>query len=326
MNAPAAGVSSFVMPELNDQGFPTPLLLDGGLSTVLEAAGHDLNHALWSAKFLAENPEAIVQAHLRYLEAGAQAIITASYQASIRGFLAAGYDRATAEALLLKSVTVAEDAVERWLATQPEGTPRPLIAASLGPYGAYRADGSEYVGHYGIPKAELRAFHAERIAVLERSNADCYACETLPSFPEARVLAELLKTTQKPAWVSFSCQDDEHINDGTNIRDCADLFCDHPNVFAIGVNCTAPKYVSGLIRALQTRAGGKQIIVYPNSGQVWDPEGKRWIGLSEPKRFSALGQQWLSDGADLIGGCCTVGPAHIAALHDLLQAEASPSS
>jgi len=314
------------MMEINGTPIPAPLLLDGGLSNVLEAAGNDLKHGLWSAKLLAENPEALVQAHLRYLEAGAQAIITASYQASIPGFLAAGYDRAAAEALLVTSVRVAQEAARRWLAAQPEGTRRPLIAASIGPYGAYLADGSEYVGHYGIPEEELREFHAGRLAILDQTGADCFACETLPSFPEARVLAELLQTTQKPAWVSFSCQDDDHINDGTDIRACAELLCNHPNIFAIGVNCTAPKHVNGLIRALQPAVGVKEIIVYPNSGQVWDPEGKRWIGLAEPKRFAGMARQWLSEGAGLIGGCCTVAPAHIAALHEVLRAEASHSN
>ena len=200
-----------------------PLILDGGLSNVLEDLGYDLNHKLWTAHLLDKNPEAILQVHLQYLRAGAQCITTASYQASIRGLSEVGYSREEAEDFILKSVKIAEMAVER---AQDEGLihERPLIAASIGPYGAYMADGSEYSGNYNITDEALRSFHKERIEILDRSNADILACETIPSMQEAKILGDITKDCKKPVWISFSCKDEQHINDGTEIMNCVSLF------------------------------------------------------------------------------------------------------
>lgn len=289
---------------------PNPLLLDGGLSNELEKQGHDLNHALWSAQLLDSEPEAIVKAHLAYLDAGARCITTASYQASIPGLLAAGHDEAQAKALIVKSVELAELAIERFIAGGYSG-PRPLIAASIGPYGAYLADGSEYHGNYDISRDALHAFHASRMELLDRSKADIIACETIPSFGEAQVLAEILSHTQKPAWLSFSCKDGDHINDGTPIRQCAELLKDHPNIFAVGVNCTSPVYISDLIQHLKKYAGNKRFVVYPNSGESYDPKAKSWKSILAPDMCVQKTQEWLDLGADIIGGCCRIGPDQI---------------
>jgi homocysteine S-methyltransferase len=293
-----------------------PLLIDGGLSNALEKQGCDLNHDLWTARILDENPEAIILAHLDYLESGARCITTSSYQASLPGMMAAGHDRAEAEFLILKSVKLAEEAVNRFLAAGFKGAP-PLIAASIGPYGAYLADGSEYRGNYGITDEALREFHLPRMTILDRSNADFLACETIPDFQEARVLAEMLRETGKSAWVSFSCKDENHISDGSPVEECAALFGDHPNVFAIGINCTAPKHVSGLIESIKKNSGTKKIVVYPNSGEVYSAGTKTWLGLSDPGSFSEMAKEWLGLGADIIGGCCRIGPRHIKSLREL---------
>ena len=287
-----------------------PMLLDGGLSNVLESQGCDLNHSLWSAKILESQPEEIVKVHLAYLEAGAQCIITSSYQASVQGFLDLGYDQRVAETYILKSVELAEEAVKRFIASG-HGVSKPLIAASIGPYGAYLADGSEYTGKYGISDERLRAFHLSRINILDDSNADFFACETIPSFQEAQVLARILKETRKTAWISFSCKDEQHFSDGTPIGDCADMFANHPKVFAVGVNCTAPKYISGLIKAIKKRSGSKKIIVYPNSGEVYHAESKTWMGLTDPGAFAAMTKEWLGLGSHIVGGSCRIGPEHI---------------
>lgn len=294
-----------------------PLLLDGGLSNELERQGHDLNNTLWSARLLASNPEAIVLAHLAYLEAGAQCIITSSYQATLPGFMALGYDESSASALILKSVQVAEEARARFMLLHP-GQATPLIAASIGPYGAYLADGSEYRGDYGITDQALTHFHEPRISLLDGSAADVLACETIPSFQEAEVLSDLLKTCAKPAWISFSCKDDQHISDGTPIEKCAVLFAQHPTVFAIGVNCSSPEYISGLIRSIKANAGEKKIVVYPNSGAVYDPETKTWSALSESSSCERLVKEWMDLGADIIGGCCGIGPEQINAMGKII--------
>jgi homocysteine S-methyltransferase len=290
--------------------FNYPILLDGGLSNVLKSQGCLIDHPLWTALMLKRNPKAIYQAHMAYLEAGAQCIITASYQASFPGFKENNIDRKEAEELLLLSVTLAEKAVEDFLEKNPDH-PRPLIAASIGPYGAYLAEGSEYTGQYNIEDDLLRDFHLERFEVLETSNADLYACETIPSLQEARVLSDILMATTKPAWLSFSCQDGQHLNDGSRIELVASLFIDHPGVFALGVNCTDPIYVSSLMSEIKKAAPSKRIVIYPNSGEKYDPINKSWSGSSNSKDFSSQAKGWLSAGADIIGGCCRVGPDFI---------------
>lgn len=294
-----------------------PLLIDGGLSNELEKQGCNLNNKLWSAKLLETNPGAIIQAHLSYLNSGAQCITTASYQASIAGFMAIGYDKAEAETFILKSVQLAEEAINRF--KKPGITSfKPLIAASIGPYGAYLSDGSEYHGNYGVSDDELRDYHLLRIRLLDQSNADFYACETIPSFQEAKVLASILKTTKKSAWISFSCKDEHHLNDGTPIKECSAFLASHSNVFAIGVNCTAPKYISGLIESIKSASNPKKIVVYPNSGEVYKAESKTWLGLSDPKLFLEMAEEWLKCGADIIGGCCRIGTDHIKCLSEML--------
>jgi homocysteine S-methyltransferase len=190
----------------------------------------------------------------------------------------------------------------------------PLIAASIGPYGAYLANGSEYHGNYGISDQELIDFHEPRIKLLDHSTADILACETIPSFQEAIVLSSILKNTRKTAWISFSCKDGKHISDGTPIEKCAALFTHHPTVFAMGVNCTSPKHISELIQCIKTRSGDKKIVVYPNSGAVYHPESKTWSDISESFSCEVMAKEWMDLGADMIGGCCGVGPEQIKAM------------
>ena len=104
-----------------------------------------------------------------------------------------------------------------------------LIAASVGPYGATMADGSEYHGNYGLTDQALREFHKDRLFLLDQTAADILACETIPSQQEAHILHDLLLETETPAWVSLSCKDGGHINDGTAIEEIATLFQNNQN-------------------------------------------------------------------------------------------------
>lgn len=287
-----------------------PLLIDGGLSNELEKQGCLLNHKLWSAIFLETNPEAIVQAHLAYLNSGSRCITTASYQASIPGFMSLGHNRVQAEAYILKSVELAEQAIRRFESSGSHKF-KVLIASSIGPYGACLSDGSEYHGNYNVSDEHLVDFHLDRIRLLDRSNADFFACETIPSFQEAKVLAGILENTKKSAWMSFSCKDEQHLNDGTSIEECAAYLAPHSNIFAIGVNCTAPQHISGLIKSMKPKSGYKRIVVYPNSGEAYNAKSKSWMGISDPKLFLEMSKEWINLGADILGGCCRIGPDHI---------------
>jgi len=294
-----------------------PVLLDGGLSNELEALGMDLNNSLWSASILKNNQDAIIKAHLNYLRAGADIIITSSYQASEMGFEAVGLAQDQAQALIIKSVELAQTAVEEFMrAHSLAGYNPPLIAASIGPYGAAMADGSEYHGNYGITSDVLKCFHLSRLSLLDGTEADILACETIPSMQEARVLHDLLLNANTPAWVCFSCKDGERVSDGTKIEQLAMLFKDHPKVIAIGINCTPPQYVNELIGRIKSAAPDKAIIAYPNSGERYDAYTKTWHGTVEPLSCGLAAKSWCDAGAIIIGGCCRMGPEHIKAMKE----------
>jgi homocysteine S-methyltransferase len=280
----------------------TTLVLDGGLSTHLERLGADLSDDLWSARLLLEQPELIRQAHADYFAAGADVAITASYQATFEGFRRRGLSAAQAEALIRQSVKLAGQARDE--------AGRGLVAASVGPYGAFLANGAEYTGDYDLDEDGLFAWHLPRWEILASTGADLLAVETIPSYPEARALARLLEHTPGvKAWVSFSCRDGERLNDGTPIREAAALFGGNPDVVAVGANCTAPRHIPSLIGCL---TGGLPVVVYPNSGETWDAGDRRWLGLADPVEFGQAAKEWQRLGASLIGGCCRTTPEHIA--------------
>ena len=303
------------------------VVLDGGLATELEARGADLADELWSARLLADDPERIWDVHTVYLEAGADVLVTASYQATIDGFLGAGLAASEEEAarLLLSSVGLAREARDRfWMEPANRiGRLRPLVAASVGPYGAALANGSEYRGDYDLAEPELVAFHQRRFELLAASDADLLAIETIPSGVEARALALLLAAhSSKSAWISFSCRNQSELSDGTDFESLVALLEAVPNLAAIGVNCTAPRHVSRLIERAR-RATSKPIVVYPNSGERWDADVRRWLPSEGPADFAALAVEWRAAGASLIGGCCRTGPGEIAAIRAALVSSAS---
>ena len=294
------------------------LLLDGGMSNQLEAQGFDLNNELWSAKVLLSNPRAIVDAHLHYLEAGSQCVITTSYQASISGLVKTGLNESQAKDLILNSVTLAEQAIKEYMVSN-SSTERPFVAASIGPYGASLADGSEYHGDYGVADAVLIDHHKKQIDLLATTNAEIFACETIPSLQEARVLKQLLAEQEKPAWISFSCKDGRHLSDGTQIEDCVREFNQCSNPVALGVNCTNPKYMVELIERIKVTCPEKFIVVYPNSGEDFDATNKTWHGTASPNECGSASTKWQKAGANIVGGCCRMGPEHIVSIKQALK-------
>jgi homocysteine S-methyltransferase len=289
------------------------VVIDGGLATELEARGHDLSDHLWSARLLLTDPAAIEAVHLAYYEAGAQVATTASYQATVDGFAAAGLDRDEALGLVRRSVQLASRARERARDTLGADGERPrLIAGSVGPYGAMLADGSEYTGDYDPGRGALADFHRPRIETLVEAGADLLAVETIPTVREAEVVVELLDEVDVPAWLSFSCRDGATTSAGEPIADAVALG-DHTLVMAVGVNCTAPRHFPDLLMAAGT-ATRKPLIAYPNRGDRWDPVGRRWLADDDGRYDPAAVAGWTSLGARWLGGCCGTGPSDIAAL------------
>ncbi|MEJ3749561.1 homocysteine S-methyltransferase [Actinomycetes bacterium KLBMP 9797] len=339
-----------------------PVTLDGGLATQLAAAGHDLSDHLWSARLLHDHPEAIVDAHAAFLTAGARVVITASYQATYEGFARAGIDEAGTSALLRRSVELAGRARER---AYESGVTGPLwVAASVGPYGAMLADGSEYRGNYGLSVDRLVRFHRPRMEVLAEAGADVLALETVPDTAEAEALLRIVDELGVPAWLSYTVEGDR-TRAGQPLATAFALAAGARAVIAVGVNCCAPGDVAGAVRA--AAAIGKPVVAYPNSGERWDAVARAWTGEAAfdaprthaprthappthaprthapPTETPSTGalpteappteapptgalptgallgdalpvEDWIADGARLVGGCCRVTPAHIAAL------------
>jgi homocysteine S-methyltransferase len=284
------------------------VVLDGGMSNQLESAGHDLSDELWSARLLAERPEAITEAHLAYFEAGADVAITSSYQATFEGFAKRGISRERAAELLTTSVELAREAASQ---AEAKGVTRPLwVAASVGPYGAMLADGSEYRGRYGLSVDELERFHRPRLEVLAAAGPDVLALETVPDADEAEALVRAVRGLRTPAWLSYSI-DGRHTRAGQPLEEAFGLAADADEVIAVGVNCCAPEDVDAAVE-IAARVTGKPVVVYPNSGEAWDAEARAWNGRSSfaPGQVRA----WRESGARLIGGCCRVGPRAITSI------------
>lgn len=304
---------------MNDQ----LLLLDGALATELERKGADLNDPLWSARLLPEQPGLLRQTHLDYLEAGADIICTATYQATFEGFQKKGYSRKKAESLLRLAVQLACEARDEYLAGPP-ATRRPLIAGSIGPYGAYLADGSEYSGHYNLNKKELMDFHRDRMEVLLDAGVDLLIFETFPSYIETEAVVELLeKMAPCPALFSFSCKDEKRISDGHLFKEAAGLASQCTQIKGVGINCVHPKLVSPLIESLNGSIR-VPLMAYPNNGNIWDANHKCWIETGPPLQMEALWQQWIKQGVKIIGGCCNTSPDYIARLKEILVKPMSP--
>jgi len=280
------------------------MIIDGGLSNALEDRGHDLSSDLWTAELLRDAPQEIAAVHRAYFDAGAQVATTASYQASVPGFVQAGMTTAEAEALIRLSIAVARDVRDE------RAEPGRLVAASVGPYGAVLADGSEYTGRYGLTATQLYDFHRPRLELLASAQPDMFAVETIPDIDEATVLAGLLDDIGIPAWLSFTI-DGATTRAGQSLSDAFAVVADSDAVVATGVNCCAPSDVLDAVRTARA-VTGKAGVAYPNSGQVWDSANHTWHG--ESSYDLDLVPDWIDAGVAYVGGCCRIGPADIAAL------------
>ena len=299
---------------------------DGAMATELEAMGCDLNDELWSAKVLREAPEFIKKVHMSYYEAGADVGCSASYQATVPGLIKKGCSIEEAEALIKLSVRLARSAADEWWNERPrKDRVYPLVAASVGSYGAYLADGSEYRGCYSVSRDELKQFHARRMELLRDAGADFFAIETIPSIEEGGILAELSDELGLECWICFSCRSGSENCEGTPIGECAKVVMAHESVKAVGVNCTPPQYVESLIREIKSVCA-LPVCVYPNSGEEYDPVTKSWHGATGGATYVDYAKTWLNAGASIIGGCCRTTPRDIRAVYELIEAKRASRS
>ncbi len=309
-----------LQPFFKEQGV---VILDGALATELEERGADLRDELWSARLLIENPAAVRQLHYDYFAAGADVAISASYQASFEGFARRGLSRSEGASLLQQSVRLAKEAREQFWDQASNSTDQtrrlhPLVAASVGSYGAYLADGSEYRGDYGLSVEALKAWHRPRLEALLAAEPDLLACETIPCLCEGKALVELLEEYREtPAWLSFSCRDDSRVSHGELFASCVGLANGCSTVVAVGLNCSAPRYAGQLLRRAKA-VTDKPLVCYPNRGERWDSVAHSWVAGTGSVDFAAQAAFWKAAGAQLIGGCCRTSPRDIRELRELL--------
>lgn len=295
------------------------IVIDGALASELQRRGCDLNDSLWSAKVLIEQPELIQQVHYDYFVAGADCAITASYQATPMGFAQKGIELEESIKLIKTSVKLAQQAKMQYLNDIKQDKTL-LIAGSVGPYGAYLANGSEYTGDYQLSESEFNAFHEDRVTALIDANVDILACETMPSFLEIKALAKLIQ--QFPmvnCWFSLTLKDQQHISDGTPLTEVIEYLNSIEQIVSVGINCIALEKVTPALEVL-SKLTNKPLIVYPNSGEQYDPTTKQWHKNHDHNcTFANQLDAWINLDAKLIGGCCQTTPKDIVEIHQLLN-------
>ena len=305
--------------------YKTGLVVDGAMATELEKRGVETNSDLWSATALIENPEAITAVHKSYFEHGADIATTNTYQANVAKFMELGLTETESKNLIIKAVELAKKArTEYYDGLSEEARSKrakyPLIAGSVGPYGAYLADGSEYRGDYDLTEEQYQDFHRQRMELLDQAGVDLFAFETQPNFAETKALVNLLQQEfpEQQAWLSFSIKDSETLCDGTSLHEAVRYFEAVDKISAIGVNCTTLENIEETVKNIRS-VTAKPIIVYPNNGDIYDPITKTWQANPQADTFSDLVPSWRQAGADLIGGCCRTTPTDISEISEIIN-------
>ncbi|KAI8808528.1 Homocysteine S-methyltransferase [Cladochytrium replicatum] len=308
-------------------------IIDGGLATELEDVyGKNLSSRLWSASLLNDDPSSIKAVHRAFLDAGADIIITSSYQASLTGFLDEGFGYDKAKELMRASTTLALEARSEYMSSQPDAKKKrtPLVGISMGSYGAFRCDGSEGTGEYDDASNDtIYNYHKNKMEILDHESrralggVDLLIFETIPTLREAATIASLLSAEPKlfadvPAWISFRGKEDGLTGHGEPISDCIAAVIANPRVSGVGINCTKPQYVSDLLRPAKHTMDAmglsdKTLFCYPNSGETWDDNKRGWVRTKgeEDVQLSDWALEWINLGATAVGGCCRTNAKHI---------------
>jgi len=295
------------------------LLLDGGMGSELRRRGVMVDDGVWSANALMSAPDVVRQVHLDDLHAGADIITTNSYGITRRALAKAGFEDDYERLNRLAGALAAEarDGVQR------EAGRRALVAGSLPPLrGTFRPD---LVGPYD----EIRPLYAEQAELLAPF-VDLFLCETMSSAAEAFAAASAATATGKPVWVAWTLDDDRsgRLRSGETISQAAAALASLP-IAGVLANCCAPESISAAIGELanqgKARCGGYANAYRPvPANWVMDgtkpTDGKLTMRTDlSPDAYARFARKWLAQGATVIGGCCGIGPEHIALIRRLLD-------
>jgi len=274
-------------------------LLDGSMSFPLEKKGYNLHDKLWTGKALINDPDLIKNIHKGYIEAGADFISTATYQISFNRLEEMEYHPAEIKKIFQKSVDLVKEAI-----LESKSKKEIKIVGSFGPYASFDPEASEYVGEYNVSYNAIMNFHLNNIRIIEETDLDIILYETIPCLREIEILSKILSHSSKEIWISVTCNENIEFRDGSSFEEACKIISNIENVTTMGINCFSPLLVNKAINKLK-KYSNKKTLVYPNSGEIYNPKDKFWSGKNDYNDLMI--KNWLSLSPDIIGGCCRVG-------------------
>ena len=274
-------------------------LLDGSMSFPMEHLGYNLKNKLWTGMALISDPDIIKNIHKDYINAGADYISTSTYQVSYDRLKNMGYQSSEIKKVFQKSVDLVKEAIKE------SGSKKEIkIVGSFGPFASYDPNASEYVGEYNSTDDEIKNFHLNNINIIEETDLDIILYETIPCLREIKVLSKVLSQTNKEIWISITCNENIEFRDGSSFKEACKIISQIEQITTLGINCFSPLLFEKALKELK-KYSNKKTLVYPNSGEKYNPKDKYWSGKNEFNNLMI--KNWLSLSPDIIGGCCRVG-------------------
>lgn len=274
-------------------------LLDGSMSFPLEQLGYNLKNKLWTGMALISDPDIIKNIHKDYINAGADYISTSTYQVSYDRLQNMGYKSSEIKKVFQKSVDLVKEAIK-----ESRSKKEIKIVGSFGPFASYDPNASEYVGKYNSTDDEIKNFHLNNINIIEETDLDIILYETIPCLREIEILSKVLSQTNKEIWISITCNENIEFRDGSSFKEACKIISQIEQITTMGINCFSPLLVEKALKELK-KYSNKKTLVYPNSGEKYNPKDKYWSGKNEFNNLMI--KNWLSLSPDIIGGCCRVG-------------------
>jgi S-methylmethionine-dependent homocysteine/selenocysteine methylase len=287
------------------------LILDGGTGRELARLGAPFRQPEWSALALIEGPQFVTQVHRAYVDAGADVITTNSY-ALVPFHIGAERFAAEGDALAARAGQLARDVAD--------ASPREIrVAGSLPPVcGSYRPD---------LVDLDRARPILEVLTGALAPHIDHWLAETLSSLAEARLCATLTAPTGKALWLSFTLEDESATDEptlrsGESVVEAARL-AQEAGAAALLFNCSQPEVMESAVRVARAQLGKDSAIrigVYANAFPPMAADAEANSGLSPiradltPEGYARFAAAWNASGASILGGCCGIGPEHIAAL------------
>ena len=274
-------------------------LLDGSMSFPMEHLGYNLKNKLWTGMALISDPDIIKNIHKDYINAGADYISTSTYQVSYDRLQNMGYQSSEIKKVFQKSIDLVKEAIK-----ESRSKKEIKIVGSFGPFASYDPNASEYVGKYNSTDDEIKNFHLNNINIIEETDLDIILYETIPCLREIKVLSKVLSQTNKEIWISITCNENIEFRDGSSFKEACKIISQIEQITTLGINCFSPLLVEKALKELK-KYSNKKTLVYPNSGEKYNPKDKYWSGKNEFNNLMI--KNWLSLSPDIIGGCCRVG-------------------